>query len=156
MGPLIRCGMFVLRGNTEMNGKSAIVFLYGDRLILGIMENSRSEIEGWLGRRVDGEGYKCTLSERVFIEWSGSFSENAGSFYSYPLCVCERERERKGLNHTLVYSSYSGWALCIWSSAGNGVEKSAESVLSIKEFYCLLENGWVESVAVRRTCMDRK
>ena len=46
MGPLIRCGMFVLRGNTEMNGKSAIVFLYGDRLILGIMENSRSEIEG--------------------------------------------------------------------------------------------------------------
>lgn len=45
-GALIRCGMFVLRSSTEMNGKSAIVFLYGDMLILGLVESSRGEIGG--------------------------------------------------------------------------------------------------------------
>ena len=36
---MIRCGMFVLKSNDELNGKSVVVFLYNDVLIIGTVEN---------------------------------------------------------------------------------------------------------------------
>lgn len=49
-GIYVRCGIFILQSDTELNGKLAIVFLYSDMLIIGVIESSRTD------REVSGTG----------------------------------------------------------------------------------------------------